>query len=177
MLLYFPRMARLSVWFALSTTSCAPYYSRPLFLLILRLRASVGPPTSLIAFLPRQLVLHLIFYFWHPPLMTSSCFWLCVLPQSFFNASHKLALRSSQYNFLSYSHDHKGYQYLNRTIHRLLISWHIIFDDIDFHFTSSSSSSTIELDFLLKTDHVAFSKQPSLFFHLQNHWRCSRTRH
>jgi hypothetical protein len=48
----------------------------------------------------------------------------------------------------------KGYQCFDLTTHRLLISCHVIFDEIDFPFSSPSSSAT-ELDFLLKTDPAA----------------------
>jgi hypothetical protein len=49
-----------------------------------------------------------------------------------------------------YSPDHKGYRCLDHTSHRVLISRHVIFDELDFPFSSSSSTASLtELDVFL----------------------------
>jgi hypothetical protein len=63
---------------------------------------------------------------------------------------HKPAPRCSCCVFLGYSLDHKGYQCLDLTTHCLLISHHV-FDEMNIPFSSSPSSSTTELNFLLET--------------------------
>jgi hypothetical protein len=63
---------------------------------------------------------------------------------------HKLAPRSTRCVFLGYSPDNKGYQCLDLTSHRVLISRHVVFDELDFPFYSSSSTAPLtELDVFL----------------------------
>jgi hypothetical protein len=63
---------------------------------------------------------------------------------------HKLAPRSTRCVFLGYSPDHKGYRCLDLTSHRVLISHHVVFDELDFPFFSfSSTASLTELDVFL----------------------------
>jgi len=70
-------------------------------------------------------------------------------------ASHKLAPRSTRSVFLGYSPDHKGYRYLDLTSRRIIISRHIVFDESDFPFSTSSTPTTDhELDSMFPTDPV-----------------------
>jgi hypothetical protein len=81
-------------------------------------------------------------------------------PNTSATASHKLAPRSTRCVFLGYSPDHKGYRCLDLTSRRVLISRHVVFDELDFPYsTSSAPSSDPELERLFPTDPVV---QPPL---------------
>jgi hypothetical protein len=76
-------------------------------------------------------------------------------PNTSATASHKLAPRSTRCVFLGYSPDHKGYRCLDLTSHRVLISRHVVFDESDFPYsTSSTPSPDPELETLFPTDPV-----------------------
>jgi hypothetical protein len=68
--------------------------------------------------------------------------------------------RCTRYVFLGYSPDHKGYRCLDLTSHRVLISRHIVFDESDFPFSSSSTASLTELDVFLDLDLVPLLSCP-----------------
>jgi hypothetical protein len=81
-------------------------------------------------------------------------------PNTSATASHKLAPRSTRCVFLGYSPDHKGYRCLDHTSRRVLISRHVVFDESDFPYsTSSTPSPDPELETLFPTDPVV---QPPL---------------
>jgi hypothetical protein len=66
--------------------------------------------------------------------------------------AHKLAPRSSLCKFLGYSHDHKGYQCLDLSTNRVIISRHVTFNETTFPFAQHRPTPTSqELDFLLIT--------------------------
>src|SRR6185312_8911537 len=70
-------------------------------------------------------------------------------------ASHKVAPRSTRCVFLEYSPDHKGYRFFDLISRRILISRHVVFDESDFPYsTSSTPSPDPELDSLFSTDPV-----------------------
>jgi hypothetical protein len=66
-------------------------------------------------------------------------------------ATHKLAPRSTRCIFLGYSADHKGYRCLDLTTNNIVVSQHVVFDEVDFPF-STSPRLTNDLDFLLQDD-------------------------
>jgi hypothetical protein len=81
-------------------------------------------------------------------------------PNTSATASHKLAPRSTRCAFLGYSPDHKGYRCLDLTSRRVLISQHVVFDESDFPYpTSSTPSPDPELETLFPTNPVV---QPPL---------------
>jgi hypothetical protein len=59
---------------------------------------------------------------------------------------HKLPSCFTRCVFLGYSADHKGYRCLNLSTNRLIISWHVVFDEDNFNL--AASPSLIDLDFL-----------------------------
>src|SRR6185295_4448568 len=81
-------------------------------------------------------------------------------PNTSATAPHKLAPRSTRCVFLGYSPDHKGYRCLDLTTRRVLISRHVVFNESDFPYsTSSTPSPDPELKSLFPTDPVV---QPPL---------------
>jgi hypothetical protein len=67
-------------------------------------------------------------------------------------APNKLSPRSTRCLFLGYSPDHKGYQCLDLTSHRIIISRHVVFDKDVFPLTGSTPPT--DLDSLLEFDPV-----------------------
>ena len=63
-------------------------------------------------------------------------------PNTSATASHKLATRSTRCVFLGYSPDHKGYRCFDLTSRRVLISRHVVFDESDFPYSTSSTPSS-----------------------------------
>ena len=63
-------------------------------------------------------------------------------------ASHKLAPRSTHCVFLGYSPDQKGYRCFYLTSRRVLISRHVVFDESDFSYSTSTPSPDPELESL-----------------------------
>jgi hypothetical protein len=63
-------------------------------------------------------------------------------------AAHKLAPWSTRCVFLGYSIYHKGYRCLDLTTINIVISRHVIFDEVDFPF-SASPRLTNDLDIFL----------------------------
>ncbi|WVZ91847.1 hypothetical protein U9M48_037969 [Paspalum notatum var. saurae] len=81
-------------------------------------------------------------------------------PNTSATAPHKLAPRSTRCVFLGYSPDHKGYRCFDLTSRRVLISRHVVFDESDFSFSSTTTpASDLELESLFLTDQVV---QPPL---------------
>ena len=62
-------------------------------------------------------------------------------PNTSATASHKLAPRSTRCVFLGYSPDHKGYRCFDLTSCRVLISRHVVFDESDCPYSTSSTPS------------------------------------
>ena len=70
-------------------------------------------------------------------------------------APHKLAPRSTRCVFLGYSPDHKAYRCFDFISRRVLISRHVVFDESDFSYsTSSTPSPDPELESLFSSDPV-----------------------
>jgi hypothetical protein len=61
-------------------------------------------------------------------------------------APHKLAPRLALYVFLGYSDHHKGYRCLDLSTNHLVISQHVVFDEVIFPF-AASPHPTDSLDF------------------------------
>jgi len=70
-------------------------------------------------------------------------------------APHKLAPRSALCVFLGYSAHHKGYRCLDLSTNRVIISRHVIFDEMAFPFAERNGPSIpADFDFLDATDVV-----------------------
>jgi hypothetical protein len=74
-------------------------------------------------------------------------------PNTSATAPHKLAPRSCRCVFLGYSSEHKGYRCLDLITNRLLVSWHIVFDESSFPFASSGTPLD-DLDSLFSSSHA-----------------------
>jgi hypothetical protein len=110
--------------------------------------------TYLLNRLPTKAVAHPTPYFaifgTHPYYDHLHVFGCACYPNLASTTPHKLAPHSTRCVFLGYSLDHKGYQCLDLTSHRVLISRHVVFDELDFPFSSfSSTASLTELDVFL----------------------------
>jgi hypothetical protein len=115
--------------------------------------------TYLLNRLPTKAVAHPTPYFAlfdiHPSYDHLRVFGCSCYPNLASTAPHKLAPRSTRCVFLGYSPDHKGYQCLDLSSHRVLISCHVVFDESDFPFSSSSSTTSLtDLDVSLDLDPV-----------------------
>jgi hypothetical protein len=73
-------------------------------------------------------------------------------PNTSSTAPHKLSPRSTCCLFLGYSPDLKGYQCLDLTSHRIIISRHVVFDEDVFPLAGSTPPT--DLDSLLESDPV-----------------------
>jgi hypothetical protein len=106
--------------------------------------------TYLLNRLPTKAVAHPTPYFAlfgiHPSYDHLRVFGCACFPNLASAAPHKLAPLSTSCVFLGYSPDRKGYRCLDFTSHRVLISRHVVFDELDFPFSSSSPASLTELD-------------------------------
>jgi hypothetical protein len=91
----------------------------------------------------------------HPSYDHLRVFGYACYPNLASTAPHKLAPRSTRCVFLGYSPDHKGYQCLDLTSHKVLISRHVVFDELDFPFSSPSTASLPELHVFLDLDLVS----------------------
>jgi hypothetical protein len=74
--------------------------------------------------------------------------------------AHKLAPRSTRCIFLGYSADHKGYRCLDHTTNNIVVSRHVVFDEVDFPF-SASPRLTNDLDILLQDDSLGAAPMPA----------------
>jgi hypothetical protein len=116
--------------------------------------------TYLLNCLPTKTVAHRTPYFAlfgiHPSYDHLRVFGCACYPNLASTAPHKLAPRSTRCVFLGYSPDHKGYRCLDLSSHRVLISRHVVFDESNFPFSSSSfAASLTDLDVSLDLDHVS----------------------
>jgi hypothetical protein len=75
--------------------------------------------------------------------------------------AHKLAPRSTRYIFLRYSANHKGYRCLDLTTTNIVVSRHVVFNEVDFSF-SASPRLTNDLDILLHDDSPGVAHMPTL---------------
>ncbi|WVZ70616.1 hypothetical protein U9M48_019265 [Paspalum notatum var. saurae] len=81
-------------------------------------------------------------------------------PNTSATAPHKLAPCLTRCVFLGYSPDHKGYRCFDLTSRQVFISRHVVFDKLDFPFsTTSTPASDLELESPFPTDPVV---QPPL---------------
>lgn len=90
-------------------------------------------------------------------------------------SSHKLLFQSKKYIFLGYSSNQRGYRCLDPTSQKIIISRHVIFDELTFPGKNSSSlalliststmvsshgkSSSIPFPSLINYDTISFSSQ------------------
>jgi hypothetical protein len=146
--------------------SCALCSFRPPFLLTIGLRPSPLPPTSSIVCPPSRLLTptpYFALFGTHPSYDHLHVFGCTCYPNLSSTTPHKLAPRSTRCVFLGYSSDHKGYRCLDLTSHRVLISRHVVFDKLNFPFSSSSSTSSLtELGVFLDPAPVSPTVDPSL---------------
>jgi hypothetical protein len=90
------------------------------------------------------------------------CVFCCACyPILFVKAAHKLAPCSTRYIFLIYSADHKGYRCLDLTTNNIDVSQHVVFDEVDFPF-STSPHLTNNLDIFLQDDSPGAALMPAL---------------
>ena len=75
------------------------------------------------------------------------------------SSPHKLAPRSTSCVFLGYPSSHKGYRCLDLDTHHIIISRHVIFDELTFHFACESPVPDNSFDFLL--DDSEFCSYPN----------------
>jgi hypothetical protein len=120
---------------------------------------ALATATNLLNCLPTKAVAHPTPYFAlfniHPSYNHLRVFGCACYPNLASPAPHKLAPRSTRCVFLRYSLDHKGYRCLDLNSHRVLIFRHVVFDESDFPFSSSSVASLTELDVFLDPDSVS----------------------
>jgi hypothetical protein len=84
-----------------------------------------------------------------PPTYEHLCVSGCeCYPNMSSTAPHKLAPRSTHCIFLGYSEHHKGYRYLDLSTNRLVISRHVVFNEVVFLFVTSPHR-TNDLNLLL----------------------------
>jgi hypothetical protein len=83
-----------------------------------------------------------------PYLRVFDCAWYLNLSDK---AAHKLAPRSTRCIFLGYSANHKAYRCLDLTTNNIIVSRHVVFDEVDFPF-SASPRLTNNLDIFLYDD-------------------------
>lgn len=92
-------------------------------------------------------------------------------------SSHKLLFQSKKYIFLGYSSNQRGYRCLDPTSQKIIISRHVVFDELTFSARNSSSpslpsstptmvsshgkSSPIPFPSLTNSDTVSFSDESS----------------
>jgi hypothetical protein len=75
-------------------------------------------------------------------------------------ATHKLAPRSIRCIFLEYSTDHKGHWCLDLTTNNIIVSRHIIFNEVDFPFFASPCL-TKDLNIFLQDDSPGTAHMPA----------------
>lgn len=145
-------MAKLSVFFALSTTPSELYYFQanmpPSFL-----AKALQTTTYLLNCQPSKVIKSTTLFERHhnrPPSYSDLCvFNYPCYPNLSSTASHKLSPRSTTCVFLGYPSSHKGYRCLEISTRRIIISRHVIFDESVFPFAAQltlvplTSSSTL----------------------------------
>jgi hypothetical protein len=120
MSLHLLRMTRSSTWFTPLTMSCTPCCSRPPFYPTTTHQSDLSPLTPLCPLWCHSLL--------RPP----SGLRVRLLPQPLCHRSPLAHPHSYQCVFLGYSSEHKGYQYLNLLMNRMLVCQHTIFDSSSF---------------------------------------------
>jgi hypothetical protein len=90
----------------------------------------------------------------NPPTTHLRVFRCACYPNMSSMVPHKLAPRSSLCVFLSYSSEYKGYQCLELQSNRILISRHVVFDELFFPFSDMSTTpmDSSAMDFLIDED-------------------------
>jgi histone deacetylase 1/2 len=85
-----------------------------------------------------------------------------MLSQPVRHRTHKLSPRTVACVFLGYPLSHKGYHCLDPTTRRIIVSWHIIFDEAMFPFSQAAdrpADAAPALDFLLE---LATTQPPAM---------------
>jgi hypothetical protein len=120
---------------------------------------ALGTATYLLNRLLTKAVAHPTPYFAlfgvHPSYDHLRVFGCTCCPNLASTAPHKLSPRSTRCVFLGYSPDHKGYRCLDLASHRVLISRHVVFDESDFPFSSTPTTSLTDLDVFLDLNPVS----------------------